>query len=293
MLFRSCEALRQGLNVGKYFMFNAAVPSEAIDGTLQDADAATRAKYVPSDWSGYDPRSWASNWHRWFKDEATDTRGKMGWPDYFATALSRAGTVYNYYSSGDAVFSEEDSVPGVATGVFHWPTLSLSWPFIEWNITTEANSWQKQETHKGVEPIAGTLYGGWGFYCWQENVGGEPLTRYYSATEANAIVASGAVTNRPIFSCSGTSLNNRNASQDDIWLSLAKYVPAISSPIGGCAAFGNPDRAADLNSSSYRNGWGRTSSVYGASWLHSDMKDMSYYHVYPLYDEIVQKGGLK
>ena len=114
-----------------------------------------------------------------------------------------------------------------------------------------------------------------------------------SATEANAMVASGAVTNRPVFSCSGTPLTNRNASQDDVWLSLAKYVPAISSPIGGCAAFGNPDRAADLNSSSYRNGWGRTSSVYGASWLHSDMKDMSYYHVYPLYDEIVQKGGLK
>ena len=56
----ACEALRQGLNVGKYFMFNAAVPSEAIDGTLQDAGAATRAKYVPSDWDGYDPRSWAS-----------------------------------------------------------------------------------------------------------------------------------------------------------------------------------------------------------------------------------------
>ena len=103
-------------------------------------------------------------------------------------------------------------------------------------LPAEVGSWQKPETRKGIDPIAGTLDGGWGFYCWSESVGGETVTRSYSATEANAIVASGAVTNRPIFSSSGTPLNNRNASQDDVWLSLAKYVPAISSPVGGSSA---------------------------------------------------------
>lgn len=103
-------------------------------------------------------------------------------------------------------------------------------------LTAEVGSWQKQETRKGIDPIAGTLDGGWGLYCWPESVGGETVMRSYSATQANAMVASGAVTNRPIFSCSGTPLNNRNATQDDIWLSLAKYVPAISSPVGGSSA---------------------------------------------------------
>ena len=103
-------------------------------------------------------------------------------------------------------------------------------------LPAEVGSWQKQETRKGIDPIAGTLDGGWGFYCWSESVGGETVTRSYSATEASAMVASGAVTNRPVFSCSGTPLNNRNATQDDIWLSLAKYVPAISSPVGGSSA---------------------------------------------------------
>ena len=39
----------------------------------------------------------------------------------------------------------------------HWPTLGWSWwpprPTLHWNVTAEANCWQKQETHKGVEPI--------------------------------------------------------------------------------------------------------------------------------------------
>lgn len=159
----ACEALRQGLCVGKYFMFNAAVASEAVDGTLQNASAAVRSKYVPSDWSGYDPRSWAANWHRWFSDDAADSRGRMGWPDYFSTALARAGTVYNYYSTGDPIFLESDTVPSVTTGIFHWPTLSLSWPFIDLSITAEEGSWQKQENPQGCRTYCRYAAGRLGF----------------------------------------------------------------------------------------------------------------------------------
>ena len=163
------------------------------------------------------------------------------------------------------------------------------------SITAEVGSWQKQETRKGIDPIAGTLDGGWGFYCWPESVGGETVTRSYSATEANAMVASGAVTNRPVFSCSGTPLNNRNATQDDIRLSLAKYIPAISSPVGRVEIL-DGNASFDLNSSvavPRPNGWGRSHSVYQKSWLHSDMKDMAFYYVYPLYNKIITQGGLK
>ena len=289
----ACEAMRQGLSVGKYFMFNAAVASEAVDGTLQNANAAVKSKYVPSDWSDYDSQSWAANWHKWFKDDPTDSRGKMGWPDYFSTALARAGTVYNYYSTGDPIFLESDTVPGVTTGIFHWPTLSLSWSFIDFNITAEEGSWQKQETHKGVEPIAGTLLGGWGFNCWYEIVGGEPVQMYYTATQANAMVANGSITNSPVFSYGGTPLNNRNASQDDIWLSLAKFVPAVSSPVGGSATLNrNNVNLNDVSDVGRPNEWGRDHNVYEESWLHSDMKDMAFFYVYKLYEHLVSKGDL-
>ena len=280
-------------------MFDAAVASEAIDAAYQDDSQATRAKYVPSDWTDYHPMSWAANWHKWFKGDTSDSRGKMGWPDYFKTALAHIGSVYNYYSTGDLVFMEENTVPDVMEGVFHWPTLNWTWPpSCNLNITFAMNCWQKQESHKGVGTLAGTLGGGWGFHCWQEIVGGdgdeiETVYQYYSAAVANGMVADGSITNNPVFAVAGTRMDDRNASQDEVWHALAEYVPAISSPVGGTPTFGNPDRSHNLNSSAYRNDWGRVHKVYGQSWLHSDMKDMAFYYVYPLYDELVRIGVLK
>ena len=86
-------------------------------------------------------------------------------------------------------------------------------------------------------------------------------------------------------------LGGWRGAQGDIWLSLAKYVSAISSPIGGMAALGLEDH--NLNGASYRDGWGRQDNVYNQNWLHSDMKDMAFFYVYPLYNELVQKGMMK
>ena len=154
-----------------------------------------------------------------------------------------------------------------------------------------------QETHKGVEPIAGTLLGGWGFNCWYETVGGEPVQMYYMAAQANAMVANGSITNSPVFSYGGTPLNNRNASQDDVWLSLANYVPAVSSPVGGGRVWTTTGRDVDLNENSAigilrPNGWGRSHNVFQDAWLHSDMKDMAFFYVYKLYEHLVSKGDL-
>ena len=162
-----------------------------------------------------------------------------------------------------------------------------------WNITAEANCWQKQETHKGVEPVAGNLKGGWGFYWWMESNGEEEYPVYYSAATANAMVANGSITNNPVFYYPGTQMDNRNATQDDIWFALAEYVPAISSPVGGNSTAPEQLENHDLNGASYRNGWGRSHKTYLDKWFHSDMKDMAYYYVYPLYDELKTKGNLK
>ena len=95
-------------------------------------------------------------------------------------------------------------------------------------------------------------------------------------------------------------MDNRNATQDDIWFALAEYVPAVSSPVGGRPVLAVPGRDIDLNLDSSDqgmprpNGWGRNDDVYLDKWFHSDMKDMAYFYVYPLYDELVnEKGNLK
>ena len=74
------------------------------------------SKYVPSDWHGYTNACWAANWFRWFQNDTSDARGRMGWPDYFSAALGNAGTVYNYYSScvhgnGDASWFDGGTFP--------------------------------------------------------------------------------------------------------------------------------------------------------------------------------------
>ena len=115
----ACEALREGLQVGQYYMFDAAIPSEAIDETLraETRDDEAFAKYVPSAWHDYTNASWAANWHQFFKNDPNDARGKMGWANRFQDALTNATEVFNYYSSGDEVFHETANPPWLLAGL--------------------------------------------------------------------------------------------------------------------------------------------------------------------------------
>ena len=273
----ACEALREGLQVGKFFMFDAAVASEAVDASLQDANAAIRSKYVPSTWHAYPTLSWAANWFRWFSSNPNDARGKMGWPGRFSEALENTSEVYNYYSTGDEIFHETASPPEVLDGV---PESFSSY------------SWQKQETHKGLKDIAGTAEGGWGF-----NMLAYDPPACYSAAEAAAMIADGSITDAPVFNCEFAPMLLANASIDDQWYALAKCVPAVSSAVGGnIVVADNIFESHNLNGSGYRNEWGREAERDGSQpWKHSDMKDMAYFYVYKLYDELVgsDKGDLK
>ena len=283
------EALRQGLAVNRYFMFDAAVASEAFDGTLQDASAETRSKYVPTDWNGYTNMCWAANWHRWFG--SGDARSEMGWPDYFSAALTNAGTVCNYYSSGDEIFEEMPSTPSLLDGVFHWPTLQTSWPFVDLSsmFTPDVNVWQKQEVLKGVDNVAGTLAGGWGFHFVSNSTPTMTTWRTYTPDEARAMVEDGSIVTNAVFARTASAMFDPSATQDARFETLAKYVPAVSTAAGKVAVFEQDDRAYNLNSQMFRNGWGRNHPRYGLDWLHSDMKDMAYHYVFPLYNIITEK----
>lgn len=118
------------------------------------------------------------------------------------------------------------------------------------------------------------------------------------AATTSVMVANGSITNNPVFYYPGTQMDNRNASQDDIWFALAEYVPAVSSPVGGNRIWSEAGKDVNLNDNSSQgvprpNGWGRTHNVSGASWFHSDMKDMAFFYVYKLYEQLVTKGSLQ
>ena len=90
-------------------------------------------------------------------------------------------------------------------------------------------------------------------------------------------------------------VKEEGARTDDVFLALAKHIPAVSSPVGEAEVVTDGiSENHDLNELVYRNGWGRNHIIFGTSWLHSDMKDMSYWYVYKLYTELVmEKGAMK
>lgn len=295
----TCEAIRLGLGAGKYYMFNAAVASEAIVGTLQNANDTIRQKFVPPDWRSYNSLSWAANWYRWFPN---DDRAHLGWPGYFTSHLSGISEVCNYYSSGDPVLVSNTDVPSALTKTLYvqWPvTFSWSWPFIrfqsfEFQATFERFAWQKQEVLKGVNPYLATREGGWGFHTWPVDLpNGETEWRTFTAQDASEMVSNGSIITNAVFERSVSAMFSPTISLADRNRILAYNVPAVSESTGSVPTFESQSKFVNLNSSGYKNGWGRSGNPYNDQWLHSDMKDMAYYYVYRLYDELVQKiqGG--
>lgn len=106
---------------------------------------------------------------------------------------------------------------------------------------------------------------------------------------------SGSITNNPVFDRGYAPMLSGGASEQEVFTALAKYVPALSSPVGGNAvSLGNRIENHDLNfGTEYRNGWGRQAVDGQHPWQHSDMKDMAFFYVYKLYEQLVQKGILK
>ena len=83
---------------------------------------------------------------------------------------------------------------------------------------------------------------------------------------------------------------------------LAFHIPAISSPAGKVATFLSENMYFDMNANGKANDWGRPGTIVvdgngqqhiETPWLHSDVKNMAYYYVYPAFINIVEKGAMK
>lgn len=76
------------------------------------------------------------------------------------------------------------------------------------------------------------------FDIWSSPKLDPPDWRIYGYSEfpegAVAAIADGSITNRPAFNVSDAEeMMNPSATEDDVFLALAKHVPALSSPVGG------------------------------------------------------------
>lgn len=184
--------------------------------------------------------------------------------------------------------------------------MNLDWPFFHLNLELDAYPWQKQEVLKGVD-MAGSLSAGWGFHCWMTNRNDQMVTVKYSVAEANALVANGTIPANAVFDRGVSAMFNSTISDYDKADILAYHIPAVSSPAGKVAIRtaqqGQMTKDFNLNELTYRtNGWGREGVdveneqgqvITTYNWLHSDVKNMAYYFVYPAFTNIVEKGALR
>ncbi len=268
-----------GMNVSKYFMLNSAVPAEAYNSDCFDDSPDN--PLVHDYWREYTNQTWSCKWHELF--DSADDRNKLTWKNRFPDVASIA---YNYYSSGDEVLE----------------MLSTGTPEFYDGATDSLGryAWHKQESYKGRlgldnNPLAwaGTTWSGWGFRRCVETL---ENARLYTAQEANAIPRE-ALTTNTVFKVYPTSMNTNVIPRIMLDEHLAMGIPALS-PATGVSTIGLAvDKEINLNyrdASNPRSGWWRPGDdELDQKWLHSDIKDAAYHYIYPTFDDLVDRGGLK
>lgn len=264
-----------GMQVEKLIMLNSAIPSEAFDPSL--FDPSPENKLVHDNWTSYTNICWTAMWHKLFSE--TDARSRLTWRGRFAGVSSVA---VNFYSSGDEVLE----IYPYAHNPAWYNGLG---PSGNWG---NRYSWHKQEIWKGRKSILGfigtTSWSGWGF---NSNAVG---LKKWSADDASAVVDSSVFTTNPVFTPYPESIFLAGASRLETDFHLAMGIPALSPATGRTDLSDKRIPSFDMNSPEFMaNDWPRLEDgELGGRFLHSDVKDVPYFYVRPLFRKIVEIGRL-
>ena len=276
-----------GLVPARYLMCDSAVPSEAYYPS--DYTSIRVPQLVHPDWEDYPTNSWASNWHKLFADDLADDRRFLGWPGRFKDVAQYA---VNFYSTGDEVLELSDD-----NDIYVWTGFTSG--YVQY-------AWHHQELWKGRAAdnvLGGTTWSGWNI---EENLLG---VNKISVSEAQQMSPEDFKTNT-VFYCYPSSMNSTNISLLVRAVHLTHGIPALTRPTGATNLIYvlSRDNAYDLNldESSLSddddppaiqglerpNGW-PTRSRWENRWIHSDMKDVSYFYNFKFYEKVIEKGNLR
>jgi hypothetical protein len=263
-----------GMAVANYFMLNAAVATEAYNGSALNTDLMRNPE-----WPTYNTRVWASEWHQLFP--AVDGRRGLTWRDRFGSV----SVAYNFYSTGEEVLNNaNETLPPVGAEF----------------------SWVMQEMAKGrSDYIAAVLAGGgqagWGFNAaWDVSEVvfdgfGQPgiITRHRTPAETD-LLTNEQLQTQPFFrrfrddrlmdASSGSAAAAEYATRAQV---LAEAIPALSVAAGRNPITGFNDR--NISMMDLKDGWPRADG----RWRHSDAKNVAYRFNHRLWETWVQLGGLK
>ena len=265
------------LQVSKFIMCNSAVPSEAY---YEPDDTSIRvAQLVHPEWENYPTNSWASNWHKLFKDDENDDRRLLGWPGRFKDVNQYA---VNFYSTGDEVLElKEDN------DIYFWTGMTSGY---------RQYAWHHQELWKGRtygEYLGGTTWSGWNI---DESF---IVLDKISVSTAQQMTDEDFKTNT-VFYCYPSSMNSTNISLLVRAAHLTMGIPALAKPTGVTqltSIVGDDNYDMNLNDDEdgilKLNGWPTRSDWEEPRWLHSDLKDIAYFYLYKFFENVILKGNLK
>jgi hypothetical protein len=295
-------------SISQYFMLDAAVAMEALDGSTPRS-----ANLVHTDWTGYGTNLWASYWHNLFP--ATDGRSQLTWNNRLAAGLQYAD-VYNFYSSGEEVLR---AYPNTSTPSFVGFGASQVLQSVFGTTPIAAYLWNMQELLKGRSPInsaLGSSHGGWKFNdasYGTNSIWNSASFTHMSPTAAASLPSAQLQTNTFFDVTDFIGQIPFDWTQDlnlygSIGSGYAKLfrnhllsdtIPALTLPVGANPITHPGIVAGNFDMQTLETGWaaGRPVQKVGSpalgEWHHSDFVQMAYTFTYKLFNQFVTIGNLK
>ena len=299
----ACQGVQAGFTPARYFLLNAALPIEALDGAATPAGQA--AQMTEEGWRQYPRRVYAADWAKLCRPG--DPRAGFAWADAFAR-VRRLGIGINCYSAGEDVTNCPPEMTSASVLATLWSDRAIDY-----------GAWKTQELLKGVgwtRSLAalamGRTQGGWGFNpAWRgryvPRAHGRPQGGYYERLDpaTAARLPAEQMLRTPFFRpFEEARLHDLSPAPVSPLLDparirydlLARAIPAMtyaagSNPMpssGSGRSFANFDLEAQGRRKEVR--WpveGHARPRARGRWLHSDFKNVALPFVFPLYAEIV------
>lgn len=275
----SSAAKDHGLNYSKYYMLNAAVPMEAYDnGSFSSVMCDEEWEKVPSNYL-------AANWSKLFP--VNDFRASLSWRGRFAGIANAV----NCYSPTEDVLTNAEvgqltlsggawKIQEFTKGTTVWHELN-SLPFFDLNVACEGG-WGIN-TYYSLNPL-------WYVYqCGFTDKVQSDMTREDAITHPLFTPfrsESEAMHSTNLFTIADATYREQLRAKF-----LADAIPATSFAAGANYTRGLMDNHNVQDD--IPNGWPtqreeKTPDGVISKWLHSDLKDVSFFYVYQLFNKIIK-----
>lgn len=305
----ACQGIQTGFTPAHYFLLNAALPLEAIAG-----EAAIRphaADMTEASWRPYPRRLFAAAWGK-LPAQSSQRQG-YAWPNCFSRIRHLRDTV-NCFSAGEDVTNCPSAMTSASVLATLWAGRAVDY-----------GVWKTQELLKGVgwtrslgAAAMARSQGGWGFNpAWRgrfipsgpdRTLGGhyELLSPEVAARITDAQLLTHPFfrpfehrwLHMPIISASSPLIESPRVRYDLLARGLPALSPAAGSTpfpaIGGASAVMNFD--LEIQGRPVGGDWpveGHRSPLTQERWLHSDFKNVALPCVYPLFINMINRGGLR